>query len=149
MTSLLHLIGLQFKWGKCKFKILAILFEWDCKLIISEDQSNIRLSRTENLRQSQSFLGLTDYFIKCISAYSVTNQPLTNVFHYRVSFTFVSNKRLVSLKLKSLLIVESVLQLCHVRVEKEVHTVASKLEIILMQKSVKDKKNCNARRWEL
>lgn len=95
-----------------------------------------------NLKQIQSFLGLSGYFRKFIPNYSIIARPLSDLLKKDHKFKFGVEERNSFNRLKTLLAEKPVLGIYNPSFETELHTDAS-LEgygAILMQKSPNDNK---------
>lgn len=85
----------------------------------------MKFSELKNIKQIQSFLGLSGYFRKFISKYSLIARPLTNLLNLNTKFAFDEKERLAFNQLKSALSSKSGLQLYKTTSETELHTDAS------------------------
>ena len=100
----------------------------------------LKFPEPTNLKQIQSFLGLTGYFRKFIQNYSLIAKPLSDLLKKDSKFKFGEEEVNSFNQLKSLLAEKPVLQIYNPNYETELHTDAS-LEgygAILMQKSPND-----------
>lgn len=93
-----------------------------------------------NVRQVQSFLGLSGYFWKFIPEYSKIARPLTNLLKSNVDFQFGNAEEEAVNRLKIMLTREPVLALYRVAAETQLHTDASKhgFGATLLQRGIKD-----------
>lgn len=92
------------------------------------------------LKDVQSYLGLSGYFRKFIPLYSVIARPLSNLLQKNRSYIFDMAAREAFQQLKTSLTQKPVLKIYHPRHETELHTGASIEEYgaVLMQKSPDD-----------
>ena len=95
-----------------------------------------------NLKQIQSFLGLTGYFRKFIHNYSIIAKPLSDLLKKDSKFKFDDEQRNSFNKLKMLLSQTPVLGIYNPKYETELHADASMegYGAILLQKSPDDNK---------
>ncbi|KAG5317167.1 POL3 protein, partial [Pseudoatta argentina] len=107
----------------------------DCVNIIIEVD---RLPR--ELKDIQSFLGLTGYFRKFISSYFTIVKPLSDMLWKDQSYNFDDKARNAFIQLKTILTQNPVLKIYHLRHETEVHTDASidDYGAVLLQRSDED-----------
>lgn len=93
-----------------------------------------------NVKQIQSFLGLSGYFRKFVPKYSIIARPLTNLLKSNVKFRFEEDEREAFNYLKNILCNKPVLHLYRVNAAMELHTNASAdgYGAILLQKDDKD-----------
>lgn len=89
------------------------------------------------IKEVQSFLGLTGYFRKFVSGYSMTAKPLSDLLRKDIMFQFGEVEKEAFNKLKQILSSEPVLQIFDQTLETELHTDASQdgLGAILLQRS--------------
>lgn len=94
----------------------------------------------ENVRQVQSFLGLSGYFRKFVPGYSTIARLLSNLLKMDAGFQFGAAEKGAFEQLKIMLSERSVLNLFRVGAETELHTDASMCGFgaILLQKNSED-----------
>ena len=78
----------------------------------------------KEVKDIQSFLGLTGYFRKFISSYSTIAKPLSDMLRKDQSYNFDDKARNALIQLKTILTQNPVLKIYHSRHEMEVHTDA-------------------------
>ncbi|XP_043498670.1 uncharacterized protein LOC122521973 [Polistes fuscatus] len=138
--------GLQINWKKCSFLQSRVEFLGH---IIENGRIRPSERKTEavknfptptNIRQVQSFLGLSGYFRKFIPHYSLIARPLTDLLKLDAKFTFGEEQENAFIQLKEILVEKPVLSLYRVGAETQLHTDASMhgYGAILLQKSEKD-----------
>jgi len=93
-----------------------------------------------NIKQVQSFLGLSGYFRKFVSKYSLIARPLTNLLKSNAKFCFGKEEKKAFNCLKDVLCNKPVLRLYRVNAATELHTDASidGYGAILLQKNDED-----------
>lgn len=101
-----------------------------------------RFPNPMNVRQEQSFLGLSGYFRKFILNYSRIARPLTNLLRADVDFCFGDAEKSAIKQLKSMLTKEPVLVLYWIGAETQLHTNTSKqgYGVILLQRGSEDQR---------
>ncbi|XP_076638793.1 uncharacterized protein LOC143350658 [Colletes latitarsis] len=138
-------VGLVINWKKCQ--LLQTKVEFLGHLIENQTVRPSELKtravaafrRPTSTREVQSFLGLTGYFRKFVSHYSLIARPLTDLLKSGEKFRFESEHLLAFEQLKQALANKPVLKLYRVGVETELHTDASKFgfgSILLQRDSV-------------
>lgn len=138
--------GLNVRWNKCCF--LQRRIEYLGHII---EDGSLRPSKQKtlavmnfpvpaNVKQVQSFLGLTGYFRKFIPQYALIARPLSNLLKDKVEFRFEEEQRQAFQHLKTILSQDPVLKLYHIGAETELHTDASSqgLGAILLQRNAED-----------
>jgi len=138
--------GLNINWGKCRFLQTRIgflghviengqVYPSTCKI-----EAIRRFPEPSNVRQVQSFLGLSGYFRKFVPKYSLIARPLTNLLKLNTKFYFGEEEKRAFNCLKDVLCDRPVLQLYKVNVATELHTDASidGYGAILLQKNEED-----------
>lgn len=138
--------GLNVRWNKCYFLQRRIEY-----LGHVTENGSVRPSKQKtltvmnfpvpvNVKQVQSFLGLTSYFRKFIPQYSLIARPLSNLLKEKVKFQFDEEQRQAFQHLKTILSQDSVLKLYRIGVETELHTDASSqgYGAILLQRNAED-----------
>lgn len=95
-----------------------------------------------NLKDVQSYIGLTSYFRKFINNYAMIAKPLTDLLKKKGEFQFGEEQIQAFEELKSRLCCEPVLRIFDIHLETELHTDASKYgyAAILMQRDSYDGK---------
>lgn len=140
--------GLRINWTKCRFLQTTIEYlgyivsNGTIKPSTNKTKAVINFPQPKNIKNIQSFLGLTGYFRKFIPQYATIARPLTDLLKKDVPFEF-GNRELEAFKtLKMVLAIEPVLQLYKVEAETELHTDASQFGygVILMQRNDEDQK---------
>lgn len=99
-------------------------------------QAVLNFPEPSNLKQVQSFLGLTGYFRKFIKMHSIIAKPLSDFLKKDHKFEYGEEQKAAFTRLKSALAEKPVLAIYNLRYDTELHTDAS-LEgygAILMQK---------------
>lgn len=124
--------GLQIKWSKCTFMKTKIDFlghtieggkVWPGK---AKTKAVANFPEPKNIKDVQSFLGLTGYFRKFIQNYAYIAKPLSNLLKKNVIFKINEDERNAIDKLKASLTNEPVLRIFCREAETELHTDASK-----------------------
>lgn len=94
----------------------------------------------KNVRQIQSFLGLSGYFRRFIPGYSMIARPLSDLLKTDIKFQFGITERNAFERLKTILSEKPVLNLFRIGAETELHTDASiyGFGAILLQKNGED-----------
>jgi len=140
--------GLNINWSKCSFlqtkdEFLGHQIE---NGYVRPSNNKIdavrRFPNPTNVRQVQSFLGLSGYFRKFILNYSRIARPLTNLLRADVDFHFGDVERNAVEQLKGILTKEPVLALYRIGAETQLHTDASKqgYGAILLQRGSEDQR---------
>jgi len=124
--------GLAINWEKCSFlqrrvEFLGYIIE-NGTVRPSERKVKVvmRFPEPRNVKQIQTFLGLSGYFRKFVPNYSTIARPLSNLLRTNVKFRFDMAERSASKQLKVILCQQPVLNLFRVGAETELHTDASK-----------------------
>ncbi|KAG5866714.1 hypothetical protein JTB14_035548 [Gonioctena quinquepunctata] len=124
--------GLDIKKKKCqllktKIEFLGFIID-DGRVQPSNDRTLAIKNYPEptTLKQIQYFLGLTRYFRKFISSYSVIAKPLSNLLRKEQRFVFGYEQKEAFEKLKKFLSCKPVLHIYKQGGETELHTDASK-----------------------
>lgn len=86
----------------------------------------MKFPEQQNIKNIQSFLGLTSYFRKCIAGYSQIAKPLSDMLQKDKVFCFNENERIAFDNLKQILTNNPVLKLFSPDKETELHSDASK-----------------------
>lgn len=124
--------GLKIKWNKCKFLQKKVEF---LGLIIQEGSVSPSLEKVaavknftepKNIRDLQSFLGLTGFFRRFVELYSVITRPLTDLLKKDAQFHIGEVERNSMKLLKSKLTSQPILKLNSRFAKTELHTDASK-----------------------
>lgn len=138
--------GLLVNWKKCMFlqtkvEFLGHVIE-NGRVHPSEKkiEAVIDFPKPTNVRQVQSFLGLTGYFRKFVPGYSLIARPLTNLLKMNVPFVFNNEQTDAFARLKIILSSQPILKIYRINVETELHTDASKYGYgaILLQRDSED-----------
>jgi len=138
--------GLDVNWKKCRFlqtriEFLGHIIE-DGRIYPSTRKIEAihKFPEPSNIKQVQSFLGLSGYFRKFVPKYSIIARPLTNLLKSNAKFHFKEEEKEAFICLKNILCDKPVLRLYRVNAATELHTDASidGYGAILMQKSDKD-----------
>ncbi|KAG5893651.1 hypothetical protein JTB14_028806 [Gonioctena quinquepunctata] len=138
--------GLDIKKKKCqllktKIEFLGFIID-DGRVQPSNDKTLAIKNHPQptTLKQIQSFLGLTGYFRKFISSYSVIAKPLSDLLRKERRFVFGYEQKEAFEKLKKFLSCKPVLHIYKQGGETELHTDASKYGYgaCLLQKSNED-----------
>lgn len=140
--------GLEINWEKCQFlsrKIVYLGYEIEeGKIRPNEEKTRaiVKFPEPRNVKQIQSFLGLSGYFRKFIKNYSTIAKPLSDLLKADRNFRFEAEEKQAFQKLKECLAEQPVLAIYHPDLETEVHTDASKhgLGAVLLQRSEEDRK---------
>lgn len=123
--------GLVINWQKCKFlrkrvEFLGHILESG---YVSPSERKIEAVKNfpepTNIKQLQSFLGLSGYFRKFVPQYSLIARPLSDLLKANIKFEFKEKERHAFLHLKEILCTKPVLKLYKVNAETELHTDAS------------------------
>lgn len=139
--------GLIINWEKCCFLQSKIEFLGH---IVENGQVYPSIHKVEavrkfpeltNVKQVQSFLGLSGYFRKFIPNYSIIARPLSNLLKSNTKFQFAAKEKEAFIHLKEVLCNKPVLHLYKLGAQTELHTDASAdgYGAILMQKGDDDK----------
>lgn len=134
--------GLVIKWEKCDFlskstKFLGHVVEnGSIKPSIEKISAVRNFPKPTNVKQVQSFLGLTGFFRKFVPNYAVYAKPLSDLTKKESEFVFGSDQIIAFESLKDLLCKEPVLKLFNPTLETELHTDASMVGYggVLLQK---------------
>jgi hypothetical protein len=138
--------GLIVNWKKCcllksRVEFLGHVIE-DGRVRPSDRKTEAvkRFPEPANIKQLQSFLGLSGYFRKFIFGYSTIARPLTNLLKANIKFCFGVAERNAFMRLKEILSEKPVLSLYRVGAATELHTDASihGYGAILLQRNVED-----------
>jgi len=97
-----------------------------------------RFPEPKNVKQVQSFLGLSGYFRKFICGYSLIARSLTNLLKKDALFHFGETERDAFNELKTALVKDPVLKLYKTGASTELHIDASKYGSILLQRGSDD-----------
>lgn len=138
--------GLNINWKKCNFlqtkvEFLGHQIEDGCVRPSSGKVDAVRrFPDPVNVRQVQSFLGLSGYFRKFVPGYSKIARPLTNLLKADAEFRFEDTERNAFEQLKMALTKEPVLSLYRSGAETQLHTDASQqgYGAILLQRGSED-----------
>lgn len=138
--------GLEINFKKCQFLKRKVEFLGhvisDGKLYPSSYKTKAvaHFPEPTNLKQLQSFLGLTGYFRKFIQSYSEIARPLSDMLKKGAEFHFGEAQRKAFQELKQILANEPVLNIFKQGTEMELHTDASQegYGAILLQRSAQD-----------
>lgn len=134
--------GLIINWKKCcflqkKVEFLGHVVE-DGRVYPSTRKIEAvrKFPEPTNVKQVQSFLGLSGYFRKFIPKYSIIARPLSDLLKSNVKFCFEENEKEAFIRLKNILCDKPVLRLYRVNAITELHTDASMegYGMILLQK---------------
>jgi len=123
--------GLAINWQKCQFLQQRIEFfghviENGCVGPSERKIEAVKKFPELNLtKQVQSFLGLSGYFRKFVSQYSVIARPLTNLLKAESKFEFGERERESFMRLKEIFCSNPILNLYIMGAETELHTDAS------------------------
>ena len=124
--------GLRIKWKKCQFmcsRINYLGYEIENGSLKPSAEKTIAVSRfpePKNVRNIQEFLGLTGYFRKFISNYSIIARALTDLLRADTNFCFDFRQKEAFDALKRALCDRPVLMLYDPKAETELHTDACK-----------------------
>jgi len=138
--------GLVINWRKCSFlkrqvEFLGHIIE-DGRVYPSKRKIEAvqKFPEPSNVKQLQSFLGLSGYFRKFIPQYSTIARPLSDLLKANTKFIFDEKEREAFIQLKEKLSNKPVLNLYRIGAETELHTDASihGFGAILLQKSETD-----------
>lgn len=138
--------GLDINWKKCCFLQTRVEFLGH---VIEAGQVRPSNKKTEavrrfpeptNVKQVQSFLGLSGYFRKFIPGYAAIAHPLSSLLKTGVKFNFGAAEKNAFERLKKMLSEGPVLSLYRAGAETELHTDASALGYgaILLQRGNED-----------
>lgn len=138
--------GLQISWQKCQFLKRSIEFlghvveNGTIRPSPAKQEAVRKFKELKNVKEVQSFLGLTGAFRKFIKDYALIARPLSNLLRKGVQFKFEEEEKKAFGMLKLKLIQEPVLKMYRQNAETQLFTDASKLGFgaILMQKSADD-----------
>ncbi|XP_025997281.2 uncharacterized protein LOC113005666 [Solenopsis invicta] len=138
--------GLKINWRKCRF--LQTKIEFLGHVIengrvypsVRKIDAVRKFPEPSNVKQIQSFLGLSGYFRKFVQKYSIIARPLTNLLKANAKFRFEEEEKGAFLNLKNILCDKPVLRIYKANAETELHTDASidGYGAILLQKSDED-----------
>lgn len=138
--------GLNINWEKCSFLQNKVEFLGH---VIENGRIYPSMRKIEavrkfpeptNVKQIQSFLGLSGYFRKFVPKYSIIARPLTNLLKSNTKFHFEEKEKEAFISLKNILCDKPVLHLYKLNAPTELHTDASMdgYGAILLQKSGED-----------
>ena len=135
--------GLEIKIKKCQFLKRSVEFlghiveDGTVRPSSEKTQAVQRFPCPTNVKQVQSFLGLTGYFRKFIQGYSKIAKPLSDLLRKNCPFVFGNEQKKAYQSLKNLLVTSPVLHLFKPGRKTELHTDASKdgFGAILLQES--------------
>lgn len=123
--------GLIINWKKCSFlrsrvEFLGHIVEGG-RVYPSERKIEAvqKFPEPGNVKQVQSFLGLSGYFRKFVLRYSIIARPLSNLLRANAKFVFGDNERRAFFELKEILSTKPVLSLYKREADTELHTDAS------------------------
>jgi len=123
--------GLVINWRKCSFlkrqvEFLGHIIE-DGRVYPSKRKIEAvqKFPEPSNVKQLQSFLGLSGYFRKFIPQYSTIARPLSDLLKANTKFIFDEREREAFIQLKEKLSNKPVLNLYTIGAETELHTDAS------------------------
>lgn len=125
--------GLCVKFSKCQFVKKRVTFlghileDGTIKPSTEKSLAIRHYPEPKTLKQIQSFLGLAEYFRKCVSNFSLVAKPLTTLTKKNAVFEFGDAQRQAFEQLKQALCSESVLKVFDPLRQTELHTDASKL----------------------
>lgn len=138
--------GLNVRWKKCQFlqqqvEYLGHVVQDGC--VKPSKQKTLTVKQfpvPTNIKQVQSFLGLTSYFRKFIPHYSLIVRPLSELLKDKVKFQFDEEQKRASIQLKEILSRDPVLKLYRDSAETELHTDSSSrgFGAILLQRDADD-----------
>ncbi|CAK9833038.1 Transposon Tf2-9 polyprotein [Anthophora retusa] len=137
--------GLVINWKKCqllqtKVEFLGHIVEnQTVRPSERKTEAVAKFRKPVSTREVQSFLGLTGYFRKFISHYSLIARPLTDLLKSNEKFRFEDRHVLAFEQLKKALVDKPVLRLYKIGAETELHTDASKYgfgSILLQRDSI-------------
>lgn len=139
--------GLNVRWKKCHFlqsqvEYLGHIVENGCVKPLKRKTLAVKqFPVPTNVKQVQSFLGLTGYFRKFIPRYSLIARPLSQLLKDGVKFQFDDEQKFAFNQLKDILSKDPVLKLYRASAETELHTDASSrgYGAILFQKDAEDR----------
>jgi predicted aspartyl protease len=139
--------GLKINWKKCQIlksnvNFLGYVIEkGSIKPSVEKTKAVQGFPEPKNVRNVQSFLGLTGFFRKFILNYAIIARPLTELTKNDVEFRFDLKERGAFNALKNALCTQPVLALYCPFAETELHTDASALGLgaILLQKDSEDR----------
>jgi ribonuclease HI len=138
--------GLIINWRKCSFlkrqvEFLGHIIE-DGRVYPSKRKIEAvqKFPEPSNVKQLQSFLGLSGYFRKFIPQYSIIARSLNDLLKANTKYVFGVKEREAFIQLKEKLSNKPVLNLYRISAETELHTDASihGYGAILLQKSMSD-----------
>lgn len=124
--------GLAINWSKCQFlkaKVEFLGHEIEAGSVrpsAAKTDAVTRFPEPKNVKQIQSFLGLSGYFRKFICNYSTIARPLTNLVRKDVTFCFKEKERNAFNELKAALVNKPILKIYRINATTELHTDASK-----------------------
>lgn len=123
--------GLDINWKKCNFLQTKIEFlghiieNGMTRPTDNKTEAVTKFRQPENVKQMQSFLGLTGYFRKFIRNYALIARPLSNLLREGTKFEFGAKEKEAFDQLKCALSTIPVLKLYKQKAETELHTDAS------------------------
>ena len=140
--------GLRFKWQKCQFlservEYLGNIIENNCiRPSDKKIKAVIHFPEPRDVKEVQSFLGLTGYFRRFVKNYALIARPLTDLLRNDTKFAFGVEQKESFVMLKKKLTEDPVLRLYNPEANTELHTDASKIGIgaILLQQGPEDEK---------
>ncbi|XP_076393341.1 uncharacterized protein LOC143265399 [Megachile rotundata] len=138
--------GLNLNLKKCKWMHTRIEFLGhhieNGKIYPSEEKVKavVHFPEPKSIKDVQSFLGLSGYFRKFISHYSIIAKPLSDLLRKDKPFEFNNLQKTAFNQLKEVLCQSPVLKIYDPKSETELHTDASKdgFGAVLMQRSSDD-----------
>lgn len=133
--------GLQINWSKCKFlqtkvEFLGLIIQGESVSPSNEKIKAVKnFAEPKNIKDLQSFLGLTGFFRKFVERYALISKPLTDLLKKDVVFKIKEEHRHAIDQLKTKLTSEPTLRIYSRNAKTELHTDASKdgFGAILMQ----------------
>lgn len=140
--------GLTINWKKCNFLQKKIEFlghiveNGTIRPLKQKTKAVMCFPESRNVKQVQSFFGLSGYFRKFVPGYSAIARPLSNLLKTNTKFQFDTTERNAFNQLKIALCEQPILNLYRVGAETELHTDASKhgYGAILLQKNGEDQR---------
>lgn len=137
--------GLEINWKKSQLlqRSVEYLGHVICKGTVQPSKEKTEAVQKfpvpKNLKEVQSFIGLTSYFRKFVPNYAMVARPLSDLLKKK-EFYFEEDQRNAFLKLKQLLGCEPVLKIYDPQLKTELHTDACKYgyAAVLMQKDPAD-----------
>lgn len=120
--------GLIINWNKCSFLTTRVDYlgnvieNGSVRPSERKTEAVMRYPEPKNVKQIQSFLGLTGYFRKFIAGYSKIARPLASLLKANAKFVFNRDERSAFYQLKTALGADPVLRLYRSDRETELHT---------------------------